>query len=109
MTVGKEKIQTQFFGECPVIKFPEQRERMRANDDAIQGSPSVATRNAFDLPLANFTVLAGDNRLSRPVGGGSVESGFLRGGDVEHTNLTLDTETGEWEIIGFDQMYIQTS
>ncbi|KAI4087768.1 MAG: hypothetical protein LQ344_006587 [Seirophora lacunosa] len=81
MSVGKDRIETQFFG-----------------------SPSVATRNAYDLPLANFTVLAGDNRLSRPVAGGSVESGGLRGGEVEHTNLTLNTVTGEWEYVNFDQI-----
>lgn len=72
------------------------------------GSPSVATRNAWDLPLANFTVLAGDNRLSRPVAGGSVESGSLRGGNVEHSNLTLNTENGTWAYVSFDQMYIST-
>ncbi len=72
------------------------------------GSPSVATRNAWDLPLANFTVLAGDNRLSRPVAGGSVESGSLRGGNVEHSNLTLNTEKGTWAYVSFDQMYIST-
>ncbi|KAL8942146.1 MAG: hypothetical protein Q9216_001831 [Gyalolechia sp. 2 TL-2023] len=85
MAVGKDRIETQFFG-----------------------SPTVATRNAYDLPLANFTVLAGDNRLSRPVAGGSVESGSLRGGEVEHSNLTLNTETGGWEVVRFDQMYITT-
>ncbi|KAL8972884.1 MAG: hypothetical protein Q9197_002580 [Variospora fuerteventurae] len=82
MSVGRDRIETQFFG-----------------------SPSVATRNAYDIPLANFTVLAGDNRLERPVAGGSVESGSLRGGEVEHTNLTLNTETGAWEFIAqSDQM-----
>ncbi|KAL8856964.1 MAG: hypothetical protein Q9178_006459 [Gyalolechia marmorata] len=86
MSVGKDKIETQFFG-----------------------SPSVATRNAFDLPLANFTVVAGDNRLSRPVAGGSVESGFLRGGEVQHTNLTLNTETGSWNYTNFNTMYLSTS
>ncbi|KAL8918453.1 MAG: hypothetical protein Q9208_007359 [Pyrenodesmia sp. 3 TL-2023] len=86
MSVGKDRIETQFFG-----------------------SPSVASRNAYDLPLANFTVVAGDNRLSRPVAGGSVESGSLRGGEVEHTNLTLNTETGEWEFVTFDQMYLSTT
>ncbi|KAI4169681.1 MAG: hypothetical protein LQ343_005503 [Gyalolechia ehrenbergii] len=83
MAIGKDRIETQFFG-----------------------SPSVATRNAYDLPLANFTVVAGDNRLSRPVAGGSVETGSLRGGEVEHSNLTLNTETGAWEFVSFDQMYI---
>ncbi|KAL8772471.1 MAG: hypothetical protein Q9209_002423 [Squamulea sp. 1 TL-2023] len=86
MSVGKDSIETQFFG-----------------------SPSVASRNAWDLPLANFTVVAGDNRLSRPVAGGSVESGSLRGGEVQHTNLSLNTQTGSWEEVNFDQMYIRTS
>ncbi|KAL8890857.1 MAG: hypothetical protein Q9192_005815 [Flavoplaca navasiana] len=86
LTVGKDRVESQFFG-----------------------SPSVATRNAWDLPLANFTVLAGDNRLSRPVAGGSVESGNLRGGEVEHTNLTLNTENGTWAYVSFDQMYLRTS
>jgi alkaline phosphatase D len=70
------------------------------------GSPSVASRNAWDLPLANFTVLAGKNHLSRPVAGGNVEAGFLRGGTTTGTNITLNTETGGWEAIGFDTMYI---
>ncbi|KAL8992197.1 MAG: hypothetical protein Q9169_007285 [Polycauliona sp. 2 TL-2023] len=86
MTVGKERISTQFFG-----------------------SPTVATRNAWELPLANFTVLAGDNRLSRPVAGGRVESGGLRGGEVEHSNLTLNTANGTWAYVAFEQMYISTS
>lgn len=40
------------------------------------GSPSVASRNSWDLPLANFTVVAGENKLARPVAGGSVEAYF---------------------------------
>ncbi|KAL9594562.1 MAG: hypothetical protein Q9219_006965 [cf. Caloplaca sp. 3 TL-2023] len=83
MNVGRDRIETQFFG-----------------------SPSVATRNPYDLPLANFTVLAGGNRLERPVAGGSVETGSLRGGNVEHSNLTLNTASGEWEVVTFDKMYI---
>ncbi|KAK3303351.1 alkaline phosphatase-like protein [Chaetomium strumarium] len=70
------------------------------------GSPSVASRNAWDLPLANFTVAAGKNHLSRPVADGKVEAGFLRGGATTGTNFTLNTETGRWETIGFDKMYI---
>ncbi|KAL1872435.1 hypothetical protein Daus18300_004406 [Diaporthe australafricana] len=72
------------------------------------GSPSVATRNPFDLSLANFTMEAGANRLTRPVGGGKVEAGFLRGGETANTNLTLNTETGEYEVIGFETMYLTT-
>ncbi|KAJ4268834.1 hypothetical protein NW762_002904 [Fusarium torreyae] len=71
------------------------------------GSPSVTTRNPWDLPLANFTVVSGENHLQRPVAGGHAESGALRYGKVAHTNLTLNTETGEWKHVGFDTMYIE--
>ena len=71
------------------------------------GSPSVATRNAWDIPLANFTVVAGENHLQRPIGGGVAESGALRGGEIKHTNLTYNTETKEWDVVGFDRMFIQ--
>lgn len=74
--------------------------------NCIIGSPSVATQNSWDLPLANFTVKAGDNHLQRPVAGGQVESGALRGGKVKHTNLTLDTDSGDWKVIGFNKMYL---
>ncbi|KAM5345220.1 hypothetical protein ACJ41O_011082 [Fusarium nematophilum] len=73
------------------------------------GSPSVASRNAWDIPLANFTVVSGENHLQRPVAGGRVEAGALRYGRVEHTNLTLDTETGEWDVVGFSSMYLDTA
>ncbi|KAI5926793.1 PhoD-like phosphatase-domain-containing protein [Camillea tinctor] len=86
---------------------------LAASRDAVSarfyGSPSVASRNAWDLPLANFTVRAGENRLARPVAGGAVEAGALRAGDTRPTNVSLDTETGEWRAVGFDQMYLDTS
>ncbi|KAI5862150.1 PhoD-like phosphatase-domain-containing protein [Durotheca rogersii] len=72
------------------------------------GSPSVATRNSWDLPLANFTVVAGESKLARPVAGGSVEAGFLRGGQTEPTNITLNTDTREWGVVGFEKMYLDT-
>ncbi|KAI0402802.1 alkaline phosphatase-like protein [Xylaria palmicola] len=71
------------------------------------GSPSVATRNAWDIPLANFTVVSGENKLARPVGGGSVEAGALRGGKTNPTNVSLNTNTHEWDVVGFEQMYIK--
>ncbi|KAI1083199.1 PhoD-like phosphatase-domain-containing protein [Whalleya microplaca] len=77
-------------------------------DSRFYGSPSVATRNSWDLPLANFTVNAGENKLARPVAGGSVESGALKGGETKPTNVTLNTDTWEWKVVGFDQMYINT-
>lgn len=70
------------------------------------GSPSVATRNPWDLPLANFTVLHNENHLQRPIAGGKAESGALRGGEIKHTNLTLNTDTGKWDVIGFEKMYL---
>ncbi|KAJ2901820.1 alkaline phosphatase [Zalerion maritima] len=65
------------------------------------GLPTSATRNGYEIPLANFTVLAGENRLHRtPDGiaavGGVVESGSLYGGEVLGSMVALDTETGEW-------------
>lgn len=73
------------------------------------GSPSVATRNPYDIPLANFTMAAGAGRLTRPVAGGQVESGALQSGATVPTNITLDTETGEWVEIGFETMYLHTN
>lgn len=64
------------------------------------GLPSVRTRNGYEISLGNFTVEAGANRLQRPVGGGVVENGALQAGDgeVRQTNLTLDTNTGEYLV-----------
>ncbi|KAF1832828.1 hypothetical protein BDW02DRAFT_408620 [Decorospora gaudefroyi] len=76
------------------------------------GSPSVASRNAFDISLANFTVKAGANHLERMNGtivaaDGHVESGALQRGPTIPTNLTLNTITGTWNVTGFEQMFIQ--
>lgn len=78
------------------------------------GCPTVASRNAFEVSLANFTITSGANRLSRPIAGGSVYSGVTRGlggpGDVREwlpSNLTYNTATREWLEIGFDQMFIE--
>lgn len=68
----------------------------------------MATRNAWEIPLANFTVKHGDNHLSRPIAGGVVEAGYIQNGKVHHTNVTLNTDTGEWKEIGFERMYIRT-
>jgi hypothetical protein len=75
--------------------------------NTLTGCPTVATRNPFEISLANFTVLAGDNRLQRNVANGSVESGALQTGSVKQTNLTLNTEAGTWNVTTFDQMYIK--
>ncbi|KAK7574974.1 hypothetical protein V3481_016939 [Fusarium oxysporum f. sp. vasinfectum] len=70
------------------------------------GSPSIATHNAWEIPLANFTVFAGDNHIHRPKDGVQAESGALKSGEIKHTNLTLNTETGVWKVQGFDKMYL---
>ena len=97
---------TPFYRTIPLITCP------------TIGCPTVATRNALEIPLANFTVLAGANHLSRPVAGGVVESGALRGsddggnnvgvdGEVKLSNVTFDTESGDWLLTDFEQMVIK--
>ncbi|KDE86039.1 phosphodiesterase/alkaline phosphatase D [Aspergillus oryzae 100-8] len=84
---------------------------LRMRQDKVEakyfGCPTVATRNSWEIPLANFTVKHDDNHLSRPIAGGQVEAGFVHQGEVKHSNLTLNTETGEWQVIGFDQMFVK--
>jgi alkaline phosphatase D len=69
---------------------------------AYFGIPTNAERQGYEIPLANFTVLAGENKLHRydgiPALRGSVEGGSLKGGETVSTNLTLDTSTGEWFV-----------
>ncbi|POS70394.1 PhoD-like phosphatase [Diaporthe helianthi] len=62
------------------------------------GMPTVANRNGWEIPIANFTVEAGANKLQRPVAGGLVESGSLKGGETRQTNITVDTNNGTWFI-----------
>jgi alkaline phosphatase D len=62
------------------------------------GLPTVVTRNAWEIPIANFTVESGANQLQRPVGGGVVESGSLKGGKVVQNNVTFNTEDGTWFV-----------
>lgn len=72
------------------------------------GTPSLETRNGFEVSLANFTVSNSGNGLSRPVAGSnSVENGALQGTRVASgTNLTVDTNTGEWFVHAFDRINI---
>lgn len=73
------------------------------------GCPTVATRNAYEVSLANFTVKAGSNKLSRPIAGGSVYSGATREKEWFPSNLTYNTQTKKWTKIGFNQMFIEYS
>ncbi|KAI3323877.1 PhoD-like phosphatase [Xylariaceae sp. AK1471] len=69
-------------------------------DAAYFGIPTNAVRSGAEISLANFTVLAGENKLHRDGGsaalGGVVEAGSLKGGKVVPTNYTHDTGTGKW-------------
>lgn len=64
------------------------------------GLPDLRSRNGLEISLANFTVKDGEGRLQRPVGGGRVESGALKGegAEVVGGNLTRDTRSGEWFV-----------
>jgi len=66
------------------------------------GMPTVVTRNPYEISLANFTVKSGENKLARPVAGGLVESGTLKGGKTKHTNITHDTSNNTWLHTGFN-------
>ncbi|TLD28591.1 hypothetical protein PspLS_04052 [Pyricularia sp. CBS 133598] len=69
------------------------------------GTPDIRSDNGLEISLANFTVLGGENRLQRApngkVGGGRVEAGSLKGGEMVATNLTHDTRTGEWKVMNW--------
>lgn len=71
-------------------------------DARFFGLPTVTRRNAWEIPLANFTVVSaargGAGGLSRPLGGGKVLAGALRGGQTERSNATLDLGTGGWFV-----------
>ncbi|KAK8107575.1 uncharacterized protein PG998_009588 [Apiospora kogelbergensis] len=72
------------------------------------GVPTNRVRQGYEVSLANFTVLNGENALHRSPSsdnagaaaalGGIVESGSLKLGQVKQTNLTHDTATGEYLV-----------
>ena len=66
--------------------------------------PTIATRNGYEISLANFTVLSGQNRLQRTngvVAGGLAESGSLKYGSIFGANVTNDTATGRHFISSY--------
>ncbi|KAF1998409.1 hypothetical protein P154DRAFT_555313 [Amniculicola lignicola CBS 123094] len=62
------------------------------------GMPTVVNRDGWEISLAKFTVKAGANKLQRPVAGGKVESGSLKGGKTVQANATADTGSGKWFV-----------
>lgn len=75
-------------------------------DAAYFGLPTIATRNGYEISLANFTVAYGANKLTRTtdgvVGGGVAESGSLRSGVVTGNNITNDTATGQYFVSSYN-------
>jgi len=63
------------------------------------GMPTIINRNPYEILLANFTVMSGANKLSRPIAGGIAESGSLKGGKIVQTNLTNNTLTGQMFVL----------
>ena len=85
------------------IADPRVLDEMSIGYDAVEASffglPSIATRNGYEISLANFTVKSGENRLSRTKGvvaGGVVQSGSLKFGKTVASNPTFDTVTGKY-------------
>ncbi|KAF4624414.1 hypothetical protein G7Y89_g13759 [Cudoniella acicularis] len=72
--------------------------------NASFGMPTIATRNGYEISLANFIVLNGANKLTRTngaVAGGVVERGSVKFGTIMSTNATNDTATGQYFISNF--------
>jgi alkaline phosphatase D len=68
------------------------------------GMPTIATRNGYEISLANFTVLSGANKLMRTKGvvaGGVAESGSLKYGTIIGGNATNDTAAGKYFISSY--------
>jgi alkaline phosphatase D len=65
------------------------------------GIPTTRIKQGYEISLANFSVVAGENKLHRSSGSaavGVVESGSLKNGKMVQTNLTYDTATGKYFI-----------
>ncbi|KAI1637272.1 PhoD-like phosphatase-domain-containing protein [Biscogniauxia mediterranea] len=99
LTAANAELQWQDFYYRGYYELSVTHEKVEA---AFFGIPTNAVRQGHEIPLANFTVVAGENKLRRSGGGsaadGDVESGSLKGGRVVQTNLTHDTSSGEWII-----------
>ncbi|KLJ11151.1 hypothetical protein EMPG_13559 [Blastomyces silverae] len=66
--------------------------------------PNIKKRSPYEIPMANFTVIAGENRLSRTNGspttnGQGVHNGALKNGKLEKQTVQYNTETKEWTSI----------
>jgi alkaline phosphatase D len=67
------------------------------------GMPTIVDRNSHEIPLANFTVMSGENKLHRTGGtvvSKPVENGAVKFGQVKQTNITNSTDVvgGFWFV-----------
>lgn len=102
------RVSGQFVKDNPELQWQESYYRgyyeMQISHQSINatyyGIPTILTRNSDEIPLANFSILAGANRLTRPIANGVVENGYAQGGYRYSTNITNDTSVagGRWFI-----------
>lgn len=67
--------------------------------------PTIATRNGYEISLANFTILSGANKLlisGNVVARGVAESGSLKYGTISGGNVTNDTASGQYFISNYN-------
>lgn len=95
LTQANDELQWQDLYYRGYFELHFSQEKVDAN---FFGLPTAVTRNGWEIPIANFTVLNGANKLQRPVANGVVESGSLKVGKVVQTNLTIDTNNGTWFV-----------
>ncbi|KAI8964710.1 phosphodiesterase/alkaline phosphatase D precursor [Daldinia sp. FL1419] len=96
LTAANEELQWQDLYYRGYYELSISQDRV---DAAFFGTPTNADRNGFEMPLANFAVVAGENRLHRTNGSpavGDAQAGSLKGGTVTRSNITYDTWTGKW-------------
>ncbi|KAI1506393.1 PhoD-like phosphatase-domain-containing protein [Biscogniauxia marginata] len=96
LTAANAELQWQEFYYRGYYELSISHEKVEA---AFFGIPTNSIRQGYEISLANFTVIAGENKLHRSSGSaaeGVVESGSLKGGLVVQTNLTHDTSSGKW-------------
>lgn len=102
LTAANQELQWQDLYYRGYYEISVSKEAVNA---AFFGMPTIATRNGYEISLANFTVLNGANRLQRSgntVAGGSAESGSLKYGAISGTNITNDTTTGLYFISSYN-------
>ncbi|EDN06653.1 conserved hypothetical protein [Histoplasma mississippiense (nom. inval.)] len=66
--------------------------------------PDIKKRSPLEISMANFTVIAGENRLTRTNGspstnGQGVHNGALKNGRIQKQTVQYNTETKEWSSI----------